>query len=138
FSAMGVAGATLLGATAACGSANTVGGSAPSGTPRRGGTFTLGASGGAASDTLDPHIGTTNADYARLAQLYDPLVALDHQGKVKYVLAESITPDAAGQTYVITLRDGVRAHDGAAFTADDVLFNFKRIIDGKLQGATTI
>jgi peptide/nickel transport system substrate-binding protein len=138
YSSLGLAGATLLGATTACGSPNPTGGSAPSGSPKRGGAFTLGGSGGAASDTLDPHIGTTNCDYARLPMLYDPLVALDHEGKVKYVLAESIMPDATGNSYVITLQEGVRSHDGQPFTAEDVLFNFKRIVDGKLQGATTI
>ncbi len=138
YSTLGVAGAAFLGSAVACGSATTAGGSAPIGPPRRGGSFTLGGSGGAASDTLDPHIGTTNCDYARLAQLYDPLVALDHDGKVKFVLAESIEADAAAQTYVITIRQGVTSHDGQPFGAADVLFNFKRIVDGKLQGATTI
>lgn len=138
YSSLGLAGAALLGSSVACGSANTAGGSAPSGPPKRGGVFTLGGSGGAASDTLDPHIGTTNCDYARLPLLYDPLVGLDHDGKIKFVLAESIEPDATGASYVITLRDGVKSHDGQPFGAADVLFNFKRIVDGKLQGATTI
>ncbi|KUI29309.1 hypothetical protein AU194_20785 [Mycobacterium sp. GA-2829] len=66
------------------------------------------------------------------------MVGLDHEGKVKYVLAESIIADETGKSYVITLRKGVVAHDGQPFTADDVLFNFKRIVDGNLQGATTI
>ncbi|WP_082698740.1 ABC transporter substrate-binding protein [Mycobacterium sp. GA-2829] len=138
YTSMGLAGAALLGSTAACGSADLSGGQAPAGPPKRGGTLTLGGSGGAASDTLDPHIGTTNCDYARLPLLYDPLVGLDHEGKVKYVLAESIIADETGKSYVITLRKGVVAHDGQPFTADDVLFNFKRIVDGNLQGATTI
>jgi peptide/nickel transport system substrate-binding protein len=138
YSSLGLAGAALLGTVPGCGNANRADVRAPTGLPARGGTFTLGASGGAASDTLDPHIGTTNTDYARLAMLYDPLVGLDHEGKVKYVLAESITPDATGQTYIIKIRDGIVAHDGQPFGAADVLFNFKRIVDGKLQGATTI
>jgi peptide/nickel transport system substrate-binding protein len=129
FTSMGVAAAAMLGTTAACGSTDLSGGQAPSGPPKRGGTLTLGGSGGAASDTLDPHIGTTNCDYARLPLLYDPLVGLDHQGKVKYVLAESIVADATGKSYVITIRKGVVAHDGQPFTAEDVLFNFKRIVD---------
>jgi peptide/nickel transport system substrate-binding protein len=137
YSAMGLAGATFL-STAACGSANIVGGSAPTGAPKRGGTFTLGASGGASTDTIDPHNGLTNADYPRLAMLYEPLVGLDHDGKVKYVLAESITPDAVGQIYDIKLRDGIIAHDGKPFGAEDVLWNFRRIVDEKLQGMTIL
>lgn len=138
YSSIGLAGAAVLGTAVGCGTAITEGGTAPTGTPKQGGHFTLGGSGGAASDTLDPHIGTTNCDYARLPMIYDPLVGLDHEGKVKFVLAESIVPDATGKSYVITLREGVVAHDGQPFGAEDVLFNFRRIVDNKLQGATTI
>lgn len=138
YSALGLAGATMLGATAACGEAGTTGGAQPSGAPKRGGHLTLGASGGAANDTIDPHSGLTNADYPRLAMLYEPLVGLDHDGKVKYVLAESITPDPAGQSYIVKIRDGVLSHDGEPFGASDVLFNFRRIVDNKLQGATIL
>jgi peptide/nickel transport system substrate-binding protein len=138
YSALGLAGATLLGATAACGSPNTAGGTGPSGPAKRGGQFTLGASGGAASDTIDPHNALTNTDFPRLAMLYDPLVGLDHEGKVKYVLAESITPDANGRSYIIKVRDGAMAHDGKPFGAADVLWNFRRIVDKKMTGSTTL
>lgn len=138
YSAMGLAGATLLGTSAACGSASMAGGVAPSGPPKHGGHLTLGASGGAASDTIDPHNGLTNGDWPRLAMLYDPLVGLDHEGKVKYILAESIASDAAGQRYVIKIRRGVVAHDGSPFGAADVLFNFKRIVESEMQGAAML
>lgn len=138
YSSLGLA---VMGVTAACGGSG--GGapaamSGPTGPPKRGGSFTLGASGGASTDTLDPHNGLTSTDAARLRLLYDPLVALDHQGKVEYVLAESITPDATATSYVIKVRDGVVSHDGQPFGAADVLWNFKRIVDKKLEGATPI
>lgn len=138
WSAMGLAGATVIGTSSACGSAGTAGGTAPTGSPKRGGTLTLGASGGASTDTIDPHSGLTNADYPRLAMLYEPLVGLDHDGKTKYVLAESIIPDATGTNYIIKIRDGVLSHDGQPFGAEDVLWNFRRIVDEKLQGATIL
>ncbi len=138
YSSLGLAGAALLGTAVGCGNANQADVPGPSGNPKRGGSLTLGASGGASNDTIDPHSGLTNADYPRLSMLYEPLVGLDHEGKIRYVLAESITPDAAGKSYVITLRAGLRSHDGTTFGAEDVLWNFRRISDEKLQGATIL
>lgn len=104
------------------------------GTPQRGGSLTLGASGGASSDTIDPHNALTNTDFARLALLYDPLVKADHTGKLEYRLAKSMTYDSKSKTWTITLRPGITTHGGKKFTADDVLWNFKRIIDNKFPG----
>jgi peptide/nickel transport system substrate-binding protein len=138
YSSLGLAGAALLGSAVGCGTANQNKASGPTGPAKRGGSFTLGASGGASTDTIDPHNGLTNTDYARLALLYESLVGLDHDGKIKNILAESITPDASGQSYVITLREGLRCHDGTVFGAADVLWNFRRIVDNKMQGATIL
>lgn len=136
---LGMAGAVTLGSVAACGSPQTTGGVAPSGPPRRGGSLTIGASGGASTDVLDPHSGLTNTDWPRLKALYEPLISMDRTGKnVEYVLAESITPDATGTSFVIKIRDGVLAHDGAPFGAEDVLWNFRRIVDNKLQGTSIL
>ena len=59
---------------------------------RRGGNLKLGLTGGSSSDTLDPHKSLTYMDTSRLQSLYQPLVQLDAQAQVEYVLAESITP----------------------------------------------
>ncbi|HEY4852492.1 MAG TPA: twin-arginine translocation signal domain-containing protein, partial [Streptosporangiaceae bacterium] len=58
---------------------------------RRGGNLKLGLTGGSSSDTLDPHKSLTYIDTSRLQSLYQPLVQLNAQAQVEYVLAESIT-----------------------------------------------
>ena len=56
---------------------------------RRGGNLKLGLTGGSSSDTLDPHKSLTYIDTSRLQSLYQPLVQLDAQAQVEYVLAQS-------------------------------------------------
>ena len=116
---------------AACGSS---GSSSPASSStgrskRYGGNLQVGLTGGSSSDTLDPHKGVTDIDISRILTLYEPLVTLDIQAKkVVYLLAEEITPQNGSLTeWVIRLRTGVTFHDGKPFTADDVLFSFRRI-----------
>lgn len=54
--------------------------------------------------------------------IFDGLVRVDERGEVKPDLASSweISPD--GLTYTFTLRPDIRWHDGAPFTADDVVY----------------
>jgi peptide/nickel transport system substrate-binding protein len=141
-----VGGSTLLvvgggGWLAACGgggkgataSTTTASGTA-GGTPKRGGVLRVGAQGGSNTDSLDAHNVLTNTDYARAAQLYDPLVRLDNQGQPQLVLAEELTPNKDATEWTIRIRSGVVTHDGKPFTAKDVLYSFNRIVKGKYPG----
>jgi peptide/nickel transport system substrate-binding protein len=102
---------------------------------RRGGNLKLGLSGGSSSDTVDPHKSLTYIDTARLQSLYQPLVQLNGQAQVEYVLAESITAHQGSLSeWVIQLRPGVTFHDGKDFTAADVLFTFHRIYSNNFTG----
>src|SRR3984885_9940051 len=104
-------------------------------TLKRGGNLKLGLSGGSSSDTLDPHKSLTYIDTSRLQSLYQPLVQLDAQAQVEYVLAESITPHHGSLAeWVINLRPGVTWHDGKDFTASDVLFTFQRVFSNGFTG----
>jgi peptide/nickel transport system substrate-binding protein len=131
-----VAGAGSL--LAACG-----GGSSPGATKdatqtsrslRRGGNLKLGLTGGSSSDTLDPHKSLTYLDTSRLQSLYQPLVQLDAQAQVEYVLAESITPHGSLSNWIIKLRPDVTFHSGKPFTADDVIFTFQRVYANDFTG----
>jgi extracellular solute-binding protein (family 5) len=105
--------------------------------PRRGGNLKLGMTGGSSDDTIDPHMSLTYIDAGRLQALYSPLVQLNGQAKIEYVLAESITTrNGSPSEWVIRLRRGVTFHDGQELTAADVIFTFRRIINGHLSGAT--
>jgi len=104
-------------------------------TLRHGGNLKLGLSGGSSSDTLDPHKSLTYIDTSRLQSLYQPLVQLDAQAQVEYVLAESITPHQGSLAqWIIRLRPGVTFHDGKDFTASDVLYTFQRVYSNGFTG----
>lgn len=127
------AGATLV----SCANGGQGGGQSaqgPAGEPKSGGTLRVGAQGGANTDTLDAQNGLTNTDYTRNAQLYDPLVKLDNTAQPQLVLAKEITPNKDATEWTIVIPPGVTTHQGKPFTADDVLYSLKRIVDNKFPG----
>lgn len=75
--------------------------------------------------TMDPHaqnvITTTNVH----AQIYEPLLARDKQMRLTPALAVSWT-QTSPTTWMFKLRPNVKFHDGASFTADDVIFSLAR------------
>jgi peptide/nickel transport system substrate-binding protein len=145
------AGAGLLvvgggGILAACGGssgssgAGTTAGNVPAqeGKPKRGGVLRVGAQGGSNTDTLDAHGVLTNTDFARAAQLYDPLARLNLEGQPELVLAESIEPNKTADQWTIKLKKGIKCHDGSTLTAKDVIFSFNRIITGEFAAAAIL
>ena len=130
------AGATMLGvgsALAGCGGSSTAaspGGSA-TGQPKRGGTLTLGAQGGASDDNLDAHNPLTNADYPRIFALYSALVTLDSSAKIVNVLADEITSNKDATVWTVKIKSGVETHKGKSFGAKDILYSLRRISNPK-------
>lgn len=103
------------------------------GPAKAGGTFTVGATGGVPSNTLDPNSGAKgDPQVARCTLLYNALVVLDVNAKIRFDLAESITPNSDATEWTIKLRSGITFHDGKPLTADDVIFTLKRITDPAL------
>jgi peptide/nickel transport system substrate-binding protein len=74
--------------------------------------------------TLDPHSQNESPTIAMNGQLYESLVTRDADLNLQPELAESWGVDADGWTF--NLRKGVKFHDGADFTAEDVAFSFER------------
>jgi peptide/nickel transport system substrate-binding protein len=111
---------------------------APAGRPRRGGTLNAALTGGSSSDTLDAQSGVNNVDFARILQLYNPLVAYDANVRPTFELAEEITPNATATDWTIRLRKGVTFHNGKPFTSEDVIFSINRIVTGKLPGSSML
>jgi peptide/nickel transport system substrate-binding protein len=66
--------------------------------------------------------------------VFDGLVRLDGQAIPQPALATGWTVSEDGLTWQFTLRDGVRWHDGAPFSADDVLFTWRLLADPALPG----
>jgi ABC-type transport system substrate-binding protein len=109
-----------------------------SSTPKRGGILRIGASGGGTSDTLDPHAMTLTTDIAREYMVFNQLVKTSDTGESVLVLAESITPNADATQWTIKVKQGVLFHDGNPLTADDIIYNFKRILDNKFNAASAL
>ena len=79
---------------------------------------------------LDPHTVTAVNDFRILMNLYDGLVRYaDGTLEVEPALAESWQISDDGTTYTFELRDGVQFHDGSAFDADAVVWNFERMLN---------
>ncbi|MGJ4859615.1 ABC transporter substrate-binding protein [Labrys sp. La1] len=81
--------------------------------------------------TLDPAFGNNDNDGARASLVYERLVVPDEAFAPQPQLALSWKPDASGQVWTFALRQGVKFQDGSPFTANDVVFTFKRLIDPK-------
>ena len=65
----------------------------------------------------------------------DTLVALDWDGRTPIpYLAKSWTISEDGRTYTFKLRDDVTFCSGKKFTADDVVYTFKRLKDPAIKG----
>jgi peptide/nickel transport system substrate-binding protein len=106
--------------------------------PVAGGVLRVGAQGGSNTDTLDANNILSNTDFARVAQLYDPLVRLSTKGHPENVLATSVTPNKTATQWTIKIRKGVKFHDGKTLTAKDVLYTFNRVITGQFSAAVIL
>jgi peptide/nickel transport system substrate-binding protein len=84
---------------------------------------------------LHPHFGRGLRDFSVSRIFYEPLAAPTAEGTFAPVLAEDIPTvkngglAKDGQSVVWKLKRGVTWHDGAPFTADDVVFNWQFATD---------
>ena len=94
--------------------------------PVRGGTLVVAIS--ADPGHLNPAITTSGATHAAAELLYNGLLGQDERGNPIPELAERWQVEQGGAVYRFRLRDGVKWHDGAPFTAADVKFTFEEIL----------
>src|SRR3989440_2520727 len=89
-------------------------------------------------DTMDPHAAFDVGRVAVRLNLYDGLYRwLDNPPVLHPWLAESHTVSPDGLTYTFKLRQGVKFHDAAEVTAEDVRYSTERIFAGK-KGAAAL
>ena len=82
--------------------------------------------------SLDPHAVTAVNDFRILVNLYDGLTRYKSGTlEVEPALATKWTISDDGKVYTFSLREGVKFHDGTAFDAAAVKFNFERMLDEK-------
>jgi len=86
-------------------------------------------------DQLDPHKTSAYFSFEVLENIFDTLVEPDENLEMRPALAESwnVSPDQL--TWTFHLRRGVTFHDGSPFTANDVVYSYRRIIDDKLANS---
>ena len=94
--------------------------------PARGGTLVVAIV--ADPGHLNPAITTNGATHAAAELLYNGLLGRNERGEPVPELAESWQVEQGGAVYRFRLREGVRWHDGAPFTAADVKFTFEEVL----------
>jgi peptide/nickel transport system substrate-binding protein len=142
---------SFLGRTAAFGAAAVIGASAIGGParaqePKKGGILKMGLGGGESTDTLDPGLADGPVAFSVNRQWGDTVVAITPDNQIEPRLAEAIEGNADGTVWTLTIRKGVKFHDGTEMTADDVAATFKRHSDensksgalGVMKGITDI
>ncbi|EAR53084.1 peptide/opine/nickel uptake family ABC transporter, periplasmic substrate-binding protein [Oceanicola granulosus HTCC2516] len=95
---------------------------------RRGGTLRAGLGGGSASDSWDGagHEGLFMQAVGAGA-VFDTLTEVAADGTLRGELAVGWEPLEQARVWDVTLREGVRFHDGAPFTGADVVATFARL-----------
>jgi peptide/nickel transport system substrate-binding protein len=130
---------TLMGAiVSACGNANKTGTTAASsssaggggGTPTKGGNLRLATQAPAAA--VNPLSVSDAGGLCMLAQTGEFLAFDNNQLlQLQPMLATSWKPSKGGAVWTFKLRSGVKFHDGATMTADDVVYTFQQLADPK-------
>ncbi|MGN6176715.1 MAG: ABC transporter substrate-binding protein, partial [Streptosporangiaceae bacterium] len=123
--------AAVGGLAAACGTSSTSpstgSNTGAAGTPKRGGNFRLGVTGGGAKDIMDGQNIITKPDQARLMTAFETLLLFNENYQLTNDgLAQSVTQDNPKQ-YTIRLRQGIEFQNGKTMTADDIIYSFQRI-----------
>jgi peptide/nickel transport system substrate-binding protein len=102
-------------------------------TPKRGGTFRIGVSGGSAKDFIDGQNIVTRPDQARIVTGWETLVGFDSKFKLAFNgLADSIEHNKKGDVWTIRVHSGIEFHNGKTLGAADVIYSLQRLINPKL------
>src|SRR5262245_11118971 len=88
--------------------------------------------------TLDPHSFNGIVEASLMSNLFDPLIAFDKNMEIdpKLSLIES-WKNPAPDRWVFEIRKGVKFHNGADLTAEDVAYSIERMRNWKAFGAMT-
>jgi peptide/nickel transport system substrate-binding protein len=131
---IGMSASALTAVLAACGGANntssTPSTSTAAGTPTKGGTLKLAIQ--TPAGAINPLTISDAGGLCMLAQTGE-FLAFDNNMALQLqpMLATSWKPNADGSVWTFNLRPGVKFHNGAALTADDVVYTFQQLSDPK-------
>ena len=114
----------LLGAIiSACGSSSSTSSSPSGATGQSGATIKAGIT--VPTGAINPVTVADQGGLDMLAQTGEYLCLSDQTLTLKPVLATSWTPNSAAVVWTFKIRQGVKFHNGAALTADDVVYTYK-------------
>ena len=133
FAGIAAAAALTLGLSACASDAPTESPTASSGETASTEPAVLIAAIGGEPDQLDPHKTSSYFSFQVLENVYDTLVEPDENLEMVPALAESWEISDDLLTWTFKLREGVTFHDGSDFTAEDVVYSYRRIIDETLN-----
>lgn len=89
----------------------------------------------------EPAFSQTHEDVEVLPNVFETLLVASEDGHLLPCLAERWEPRRGGQTFALSLRPGVRFHDGHPFTASDVVVAWTRVVlrrAGELPAALAV
>jgi len=90
---------------------------------------------GGVKETMDPAFSSQDTDATRVALVYDRLFRIDSSYTPQSQLATSWESNPEATEWTIKLREGVKFHDGSDFTAEDVVYTYKRLLDPDVGSA---
>jgi len=96
-----------------------------------------------AATLINPHFATGSKDQEGSRVFYEPLAGWDNDGNLVPILAaeapsrENGGLSEDGTTVTWKLKPNVKWHDGAPFTADDVVFNYEYAVDPATAATTS-
>lgn len=102
--------------------------SSDSGSPKTGGTLRWGGS--VPVQGLDPHRAAVAASSRMFEQMTEGLFRVAWDYSLEPMLAKDYSLSEDQTTYTFDLREGVKFHNGKAFTSADVMATFERIAGG--------
>ena len=101
-------------------------------TPRKGGTIRMTAPYAASFGSLDPQVTPRAQDDIVGKAIHRTLYNWDTaENKLVLELAKSVSVSEDGLTYTYKLRDDAFFHNGRKMTADDLIYSYTRLMDGK-------
>jgi peptide/nickel transport system substrate-binding protein len=99
-------------------------------TPQRGGTLRC-SSFQPGMTTIEPPLIQDQSSAATVQAVCEQLVRVGPDLIARPHLAESWTASADAKTWTFKIRKGIRFNNGASFSADDVVWTFKLLLDPK-------
>jgi peptide/nickel transport system substrate-binding protein len=96
---------------------------------RHGGSLRVGMSTEAPNASLSIWSPSGLMAFARNQNVFEKLADFDYDGRVVPQLALSWEPNRTADVWRVRLRPGVTWHDGTRFTADDVIYSYRKVLD---------